>query len=671
MLHNFILGNIYRNLILGSYIIFFFICFNYCLANNKDVSTLVSNNIVDSFSSDYYLNIEACDNLFYSNKSKYPIIELNDGNKIIYYFYTSNIVDLPAYAGKPLELLIGLSVDGVIEDISLIKHSEPILLAGIPLYELYDAVNFYKKKNIMQLSFSEVDIITGATVTSCILDETILSSSKIISSDLGIISFDYSSKKNLSKQYKSLSWEELLACGAVGHYEFSSDVDEQFIDLYYTNIKPVSIGKNLFIDSEYDNLIGDIEKDFSYLLLLSNGTWSFKGSAFSRGGIYDRFVLSQNGNDLRFRYSDYVNVNSYKLRESVPYFKESGLFIIKNNQFNLTSPWKLVLLLFNEVNNVKNYVTLSIDYQIPSKFIESEPSKYRQTWLDNIYNIILYCLLWLFVVIIFVFREYFSNKYNILSNIKLFLYFISVSYFGFFCWAQPSVVNIFALADQNVSFFLFSPLLFIGWLMIFFTLFIWGRSFFCGWICPFGGLQELLFKIRIVLSKYKHSFEFSDKIHSYFRLFRYYIFVFLFLISFLYSSEAAELFAEIEPFKTVWNIGIFKRIEYEFVIYSIILLVVSIFIYRFFCRYICPLGAFLSLLSKFSLIKIKRRNTCGFCKICAKHCESKAINSKGEIDAFECLACFSCINKMYDNKICPPLVNNKIWIKYEESGKRN
>ncbi|HFL8794740.1 MAG TPA: 4Fe-4S binding protein [Candidatus Azosocius sp. HAIN] len=668
MLLNFI-NNLYRNFILSSYILFL-LFFNCCFANDKNNVLFLNNNVVFE-KSEFFLNIDTYNNLRFLNNSSFPIIEMKFEKSIRYYFYTSNIVDFSAYSGKPIELLIGLNIEGVIEDISLIKHSEPILLAGISLFELYDAVNFYKNKNIMNLSFSEIDIITGATVTSCILDETVVISSKKVAMDLGIISNELLFKKKISNKYEVLSWDELIKCGAIGHYEsFFKDedgIDNHFIDLYYTNIMPVSIGKNLFFHEEYDRLFENLDNDCSYILLMNNGSWSFKGSAFSRGGIYDRFILSQKNNDIRFRYSDYVNVNVYKLNETVPFFKESGLFIVKKNDFNLSESWNLILLLFSEIDNIKKYNTFSVEYKLPSKFIENDSSKYVQKWIDDIYNVILYFILWFFVIFIFIFKKYFSNNYNKLSNIKFFIYFISVFYFGFICCAQPSFVNLFALLDQNISLFLLSPLLFIGWMMIFITLIFWGRSFFCGWICPFGAFQELFFKVRIFFFKNKYKFEFSDKIHSFFKLFRYYIFVFLLLVFFLYSSEIAEFLSEIEPFKTVWNIGILNRKEYEFVIYSVILLFVSIFIYRFFCRYICPLGAFLSLLSKFSLIKIKRRNTCKICRVCFNHCESRAIGvNNGQINSFDCLACFSCINKMYDNKVCPPLVSNKIWIKYEK-----
>lgn len=660
----------YRSLVKGSYIIFFLIIINFCFADERNFEKSFKDDNLNHEFIKNFSDVKYCENIIYYNKSKFPIIELHNGENIVYYFYTSNIVEFPAYSGKPIELLIGLGINGIIEDIILIKHSEPILLTGIPLFELYEAVNFYKKKNVLDLSVGEMNIITGATVTSCILDETILNSSKIVAYELGIMPLSFSLKKKVLKKYDYFTWSELLNCGAVKHYRVDGEEKNSipFIDLYYTNINPVSIGKNIFILEEYNKLMSELGKNDSYLLLLNNGSWSFKGSAFSRGGIYDRFVVRQNHNDIRFRYSDYVNVNMYKLHKSVPYFKESGLFIIKGEKFILSDSWKLVLLLFNEIDNIKKYNNFFVEYNIPVKFVEIESSKYKQKWIDNIYDIILYCFLWTIIIIIFIFKKFFSKKYDILRYIKFIIYFVSVFYFGFICAIQPSIVNVFAVIDKNVFLFLFSPLLFICWIFIFFTLFLWGRAFFCGWVCPFGALQELLFKIKII---HKSEYELNDKYHFLFRLFRYYILIFLFLIYFLYSSEMAEFLSEIEPFKTVWNIGILKRKEYEFVIYSIILILVSIFIYRFFCRYLCPLGAFLSLLSKFSLIRIKRRNTCNFCKICAKTCDSRAIDAKGKINVFECLACFNCINKMYDNKICPPLVNNKIWIKYKESGMYN
>ena len=72
----------------------------------------------------------------------------------------------------------------------------------------------------------------------------------------------------------------------------------------------------------------------------------------------------------------------------------------------------------------------------------------------------------------------------------------------------------------------------------------------------------------------------------------------------------------------------------------------SIFLYRPFCRTLCPLGAFLSLLSRSSLFRIRANTSCVSCNLCTKECPNGAMDG-GTVDASECLLCGEC------TEICP------------------
>ena len=120
--------------------------------------------------------------------------------------------------------------------------------------------------------------------------------------------------------------------------------------------------------------------------------------------------------------------------------------------------------------------------------------------------------------------------------------------------------------------------------------------------------------------------------------------------------SAAERYAEVEPFKTVIMLK-FQR-EWGYVLYAVILLSMSIFTNKVYCRYICPLGAALAIPSKFRLFDwLKRRKECGTqCQICAQECEIQAIHPNGEINANECHWCLDCQVTYHDEQKCPPLL---------------
>ena len=101
----------------------------------------------------------------------------------------------------------------------------------------------------------------------------------------------------------------------------------------------------------------------------------------------------------------------------------------------------------------------------------------------------------------------------------------------------------------------------------------------------------------------------------------------------------------------------FQR-EWYFVLYAVTLLTLGLFIERFFCRFLCPLGAFMVLGGKLRFKNpLKRRAECGNpCKLCSKACPIDAIDKKGNINMNECFYCLDCQSLYYDNHRCPPLV---------------
>jgi NosR/NirI family nitrous oxide reductase transcriptional regulator len=113
--------------------------------------------------------------------------------------------------------------------------------------------------------------------------------------------------------------------------------------------------------------------------------------------------------------------------------------------------------------------------------------------------------------------------------------------------------------------------------------------------------------------------------------------------------------AEIEPFKSTFLVPAWRR-SGVFLAWWLILLVASAFMYRPFCRYLCPLGAGLALFGSFRVSGPRRRRFCSSCKICTNACEPRAFRPDGTIDPRECLSCMECEATYRDKAVCPPLV---------------
>ncbi len=197
------------------------------------------------------------------------------------------------------------------------------------------------------------------------------------------------------------------------------------------------------------------------------------------------------------------------------------------------------------------------------------------------------------------------------------------------------------------------PMIFIVWTFTAATVLLWGRGIFCGWLCPFGALQELINEAARKLNI--KQLELPWRLHEKLWALKYLILLALFGVS-LESMSSAEKLAEVEPFKT--SILLFFQREWWFVLYAVALLFISIFTRKFYCRYICPLGAALAIPTQLRLFDwLKRRPECGQpCQLCAKECEIQAIHPDGKINANECHHCLDCQVTYTNEDRCPPLV---------------
>ena len=136
---------------------------------------------------------------------------------------------------------------------------------------------------------------------------------------------------------------------------------------------------------------------------------------------------------------------------------------------------------------------------------------------------------------------------------------------------------------------------------------------------------------------------------------KYMIFLGLFGVS-LGSIEQAEHLAEIEPFKTAIILKFVRA--WPFVAYAAALLMAGLFVERFYCRYLCPLGAALAIPARLRMFDwLKRYHDCGNpCQVCAHDCPVQAIHPTGEINPNECVTCLHCQVLYQSHARCPVVI---------------
>ena len=133
------------------------------------------------------------------------------------------------------------------------------------------------------------------------------------------------------------------------------------------------------------------------------------------------------------------------------------------------------------------------------------------------------------------------------------------------------------------------------------------------------------------------------------------IFLGLFGVS-LTSMTLAEQLAEVEPFKTAIILKFVR--DWPFVVFAVALLVAGLFVERFYCRYLCPLGAALAIPARIRMFDwLRRYKECGSpCQTCANECPVQAIHPTGEINPNECVNCLHCQVLYQSEEKCPVVI---------------
>ncbi len=608
-----------------------------------------------------------------------------------YVFLSTDIVDIPAYSGKPIVTLIGMDSQGRIVGIRILKHSEPILLVGIPENELtrfikqfvgkfaWDKIEIGKAR--ADGGYIGIDAISGATVTVIAQNQVVMRSAYEIAKQVGIIKSIPRPQAAFTPPAGKLGWNDLLEEGSIQRLTVSPrDVGieggkQPYLDAWFGYLNAPDIGRSILGDRVYERLMAELKPDEHAIFIIANGIASFKGSGFVRGGIYDRIQVSQDMDSFTFRDTDYLNLYGMEAA-GAPHYEESGIFIIRSASFSAAYPWSLVFL-GNKVDKqtgIKTFANFDREYWLPARMLQGgrpviikpDPA-WLKIWKDKWIGILLFTLLLAVTAAVHVMRDKLVRRANHkdkrwVSIPKYVIWTISIVVLGYGLMAQPSITHVLTwvhslLFHWRWELFLSDPYIFVFWWFIIITVFIWGRGLFCGWLCPYGSLSELLYKITKATPLRRFQFMLPKTLHDKLKWLKYAIFFTLLAVSF-YSMGLAEKMAEVEPFKTTFLVGVWNR-SWPFIAFWLFLFGLSMFTERPFCKYLCPLGAGLAIPGTFRGIALKRKKECTTCHACAAGCGSQAIDAQGRIDQRECLLCLDCMVYYYDDHACPPLARER------------
>ena len=445
------------------------------------------------------------------------------------------------------------------------------------------------------------------------------------------------------------------------------------IDLYVAPVITPTIGRNLLGDKWYDIFIAGRDPKETTLVVASLGRYPLDGEPHIASGNFKRMAIIQD--EKRFQLSkEYFRNLGFLHGEDKPFFAEAGIYRIPPEAgIDPVKPWKFEFLI--ESKNQEQSKIFYIEYNMNEKYIiqpdglkvlaDNEEPLWYAAWQNQKINLSL--LFFTLAILSFVlWKVDYLVKRNIIWKSFRYVFLIWVLlWLGFYAGGQVTIISLLTwltapLHKTSWDVLLSDPLLVSLMIFVIVSFVLWGRGVFCGWLCPFGALQELIAKFAKLVKI--RQINISYRGHQILWPVKYFLLAGLVGVSF-YSMASLNLATEIEPFKTVISMKFIR--EWYFVVYALILLLMGVFVERFFCRFLCPLGALMALGGKLRIFEtLKRRKECGSpCKLCSNECPINAIKPSGEIIMDECFYCLDCQSLYFDEHKCPPLVKirkNKI-----------
>lgn len=621
------------------------------------------------------------------------IVRAPDGHVLGYAFSTLDVSGSVGYAGRPLDIVAAITPEGNVAGARIVAHEEPILVIGIPRDALAAYVAAFKGFDVRAGAGLQpaADLargphaVAGATITSTVIRDAIVRSSRAVlrsrsNAPDGTVRLD---RETLRRS----SWQSLLAEGALQHRlvlraEASkllgtqdNEPDKPFIDLWLALATPPPIGESLLGQRIYESELGKIGGDDDLLLIGASGLYSFKGTEWRQSGSFERIEIVQGSRTIRLKAANHTPIEALHAA-GAPELREIAVFRIPHSSgFDSTKPFRLELDL-GTPTPAKGPAVVTLDYRIPDRYLISstvaptpaaperaatsaaaasaQPPLWQEIWWARRYEIAVLGAMLTVLAGILVFQDTVTAHGVFYYRLRTFYMLLTLFFLGFFANAQLSVVNVLTFIHALLSgfrweLFLLDPMVFILWSFVAVSMLFWGRGVFCGWLCPFGTLQELTNHLAQRLGIKQIEIPFG--LHEQLWMIKYVVFVGILALS-LRSILLAFQLAEVEPFKTAITMK-FAR-EWPFVLYAGLLVFAGLFIERFYCRYLCPLGAALAIPARMRMFEwLKRYRECGSeCQVCARRCTVQAIHPLGQINPNECIYCLKCQANYFDHEIC-------------------
>jgi transcriptional regulator of nitric oxide reductase len=626
----------------------------------------------------------------------FPI--LRRGEIVGYVFSTGAIAPMPGFSGTPIDLSVAIDRKGDIIDVQILNQKEPMFTEWLGDGPFLTFLKQYRgqsiRRNITVGSDPEgrtakgdvvLDGISRATVSVRIANLTILASARAVA---GLRLDGGAEPAALARVRpddggKILPWNALIERRLVGHLLLTngtvneafarthlanaeaapqSDPQGRFIDLYFALASVPQIGRSLIGEAGYRELMRRLGPAGHALLVLADG----RPSLAADGGAGGPPPLRLEQFDASLALTDITT--DLGLTSRLAHFAQARMLALDDPAgFDPGSPFNLVLRVVRRGGAIlpetaaREFVAT---YALPEGLIERRGPEagprggWADIWWSRRTDLALTSLLLAALALGLCFQRTLTRRPQWFARARIGSLALTLGFIGWYAQGQLSIVTLMGVLraaghNLDLGFLLFDPVSLLIWGFVIISLFIWGRGTFCGWLCPFGALQELADRLGHLLGlpQWRLPPAWDRRLER----IKYGVLLVLAITAVL-DAGAADTFAEVEPFKTAITLGFVR--QWPFLTYAGLLLLGAMVTFKPYCRFLCPLGAALAVGGRVRLVDwIPRRRECGTpCKLCSHRCRYNAIEPAGAIRYGECFQCLDCVGIYHDARQCVPLV---------------
>jgi ferredoxin/Na+-translocating ferredoxin:NAD+ oxidoreductase RnfG subunit len=571
--------------------------------------------------------------------------EAKDAEIVGYAFETTDFEPQEIGYSAPIEVLVGVDLAGELTGIEILYYRESYKSIRGDFLNSERFPNQFDGKSVAD-GFRvgrDIDGVSRATISSWAVSRGIRNSAREVArAYLGeaAVFANASVEDQALSLLAPLSWEGLIDDGLVKLWPVLLEDGTQ-IDLTVAFMGNEKLGEMLVGAEDYSRAEREASNRVREGALLLIGIAGNASSPFRQ----ENLALQQGDWSYQVERRRFVYVGSAEAGKSRDKMRFAGAIVLPP-EVDIAQPFTLFYNTGKEVDSIDqleqvNYqvppiaLALAQGRQVPAEYLPEIIDEYADLPIETGLQALLGSAPWteiaLLMLLLTVAMTAFVRKDARLRWVALLSTFV---YLGFVNGTFLSVSHITNFMKQGPGLFLNDlPLLILVVFTLVTTVF-WGRVF-CSSLCPFGALQDIL--ERIVPRRWRRSL--PQWLHDRALWLKYVILAGLIAMAVAYAE--LSVFQYFEPFGTL-----FYQSQ-SLLLWGILSVFVagSIFVPRFYCRYACPLGASLGVISIAAFWKIKRVPQCEVCKVCEKACPTGAIRLQA-IDFKECVRCDVCESKL-------------------------